>query len=96
MKDWGITIPKTGIGSTYFHEGFSIKPSCMDNDVHKGLQWAILKRTLVYAYIELVQESLQRRFWTDRRNTSSYDSACPSSVKFSRTLFRPAFAFFKR
>ena len=64
--------------------------------VHVGLQWVIYIATLVYAYIELVQESLQRRFWTDRRNTSSYDSACPSSVKFSRTLFRPAFAFFKR
>ena len=35
-------------GMTHIHEGFSIKPSCIDNDVHKGSLWAILNRSDVY------------------------------------------------
>jgi len=33
---------------THIHEGFTITPSCKDNDVHNGLQWAILNRSVVY------------------------------------------------
>ena len=31
-------------GMTHIHEGSSIKPSGIDNDVHKGSLWAILNR----------------------------------------------------
>ena len=37
-------------GITHIHEGPFITPSCTDNDVHKGSQWAIYVATVVNVY----------------------------------------------